>query len=265
MATAAFYKAIAASYSLGMKHYSPWHARTLIYLGPVPWALSTRGLRLVATLFAAIALAGNASAQEAAAPAPAVPAASPEVSPVPGVPVSPTPAAASSPAATAESKADAASTQTPTVDGAAAATQTAAESAAQTAEDEEQRRRNTFYLLERVSVSIPGGLRGVRPGTMVRRLYTTEDGKFQVTDGETSFPVPTSMLTQDLEVAAKLEAYDLQAQRAAWNTMDAAARQQSEEERKQRAVHSHAVDGYNFSRPLTGESSHYKKPSSTAK
>jgi hypothetical protein len=61
----------------------------------------------------------------------------------------------------------------------------------------------TFFLLKRVSLSIDSGVIGFAPGTKVT-LVEQGDSVSTVTDGEYQFKVPSSQLTNDLDLAASV-------------------------------------------------------------
>jgi hypothetical protein len=69
----------------------------------------------------------------------------------------------------------------------------------------------TFFLLQRASLPIESGVIGFAPGTKVT-LVEEIDSVSTVTDGEYQFKVPSSHLTNDLDVAASVTSADYTAQ-----------------------------------------------------
>src|SRR4029450_2928649 len=65
----------------------------------------------------------------------------------------------------------------------------------------------TFFLLQRVSLSIDSGVIGFAPGTKVTLVEQT-DSVSTVTDGEYQFKVPSSQLTNDMDLAASVAKAD---------------------------------------------------------
>ena len=65
----------------------------------------------------------------------------------------------------------------------------------------------TFFLLKRASLSIDSGVIGFAPGTKVT-LVEQADSVSTVTDGEYQFKVPSSQLTNDLDIAASVAKAD---------------------------------------------------------
>jgi hypothetical protein len=61
----------------------------------------------------------------------------------------------------------------------------------------------TFFLLQRASLSIDSGVIGFSPGTKVT-LVEQADSVSTVTDGDYQFKVPSSQLTNDLDLAASV-------------------------------------------------------------
>lgn len=61
----------------------------------------------------------------------------------------------------------------------------------------------TFFLLQRASLPIDSGVIGFAPGTKVT-LVEQADSVSTVTDGEYQFKVPSSQLTNDLDLAASV-------------------------------------------------------------
>lgn len=58
-------------------------------------------------------------------------------------------------------------------------------------------RPGVFYVLERVSVQTPTGVKALNPGEEVRLMYRNKNGTVLVTDGRDEFTVRTKSLTQD--------------------------------------------------------------------
>jgi hypothetical protein len=69
----------------------------------------------------------------------------------------------------------------------------------------------TFFLLQRASLPIDSGVIGFAPGTKVT-LVEQADSVSTVTDGEHEFKVPSSQLTNDLDLAASVAKADYTAQ-----------------------------------------------------
>src|SRR5919106_569391 len=69
----------------------------------------------------------------------------------------------------------------------------------------------TFFLLQRASLPIESGVIGFAPGTKVT-LVEQVDSVSTVTDGHYQFKVPSSQLTNDLDVAASVASADYTAQ-----------------------------------------------------
>jgi len=69
----------------------------------------------------------------------------------------------------------------------------------------------TFFLLQRTSLPIDSGVIGFAPGTKVTLVEQT-DSVSTVTDGEYQFKVPSSQLTNDLDLAASVASADYAAQ-----------------------------------------------------
>lgn len=65
----------------------------------------------------------------------------------------------------------------------------------------------TFFLLKRASLSIDSGVIGFAPGTKVT-LVEQADSVSTVTDGEYQFKVPSSQLTNDLDLAESVAKAD---------------------------------------------------------
>jgi hypothetical protein len=65
----------------------------------------------------------------------------------------------------------------------------------------------TFFLLQRASLPIDSGVIGFPPGTKVT-LVEQADSVSTVTDGEYQFKVPSSQLTNDLDLAASVAKAD---------------------------------------------------------
>jgi hypothetical protein len=69
----------------------------------------------------------------------------------------------------------------------------------------------TFFLLQRASLPIDSGVIGFAPGTKITLVEETNSVS-TVTDGEYQFKVPSSQLTNDLDVAASVAKADYAAQ-----------------------------------------------------
>jgi hypothetical protein len=69
----------------------------------------------------------------------------------------------------------------------------------------------TFFLLQRTSLPINSGVIGFAPGTKVT-LVEQADSVSTVTDGEYQFKVPSSQLTNDLDIAESVAKADYTAQ-----------------------------------------------------
>ena len=69
----------------------------------------------------------------------------------------------------------------------------------------------TFFLLQRASLPIDSGVIGFAPGTKVTLVEQAESVS-TVTDGEYQFKVPSSQLTNDLDIAASVANADQTAQ-----------------------------------------------------
>ena len=69
----------------------------------------------------------------------------------------------------------------------------------------------TYFLLERASLRIDSGVIGFAPGTKVA-LLDQGDSASTVTDGQYQFTVPSSQLTNDLDIAASVAKSDYAAQ-----------------------------------------------------
>jgi hypothetical protein len=65
----------------------------------------------------------------------------------------------------------------------------------------------TFFLLKRASLTIDSGVIGFAPGTKVT-LVEQADSVSTVTDGEYQFKVPSSQLTNDMDLAASIAKAD---------------------------------------------------------
>jgi len=67
--------------------------------------------------------------------------------------------------------------------------------------------QGTFFLLQRASLPIDSGVIGFAPGTKVT-LVEEANSVSTVTDGDYQFKVPSSQLTNDLDVAASVASDD---------------------------------------------------------
>jgi hypothetical protein len=65
----------------------------------------------------------------------------------------------------------------------------------------------TYFLLERASLRIYSGVIGFAPGTKVT-LLDQGDSTSKVTDGKYQFTIPSSQLTNDLDIAASIAQSD---------------------------------------------------------
>ena len=65
----------------------------------------------------------------------------------------------------------------------------------------------TYFLLERASLRIDSGVIGFAPGTKVT-LLEQGDSTSKVTDGQYQFEVPSSQLSNDLDIAASVAQSD---------------------------------------------------------
>ena len=65
----------------------------------------------------------------------------------------------------------------------------------------------TYFLLERASLRVDSGVIGFAPGTKVT-LLDQGDSASTVTDGQYRFTVPSSQLTNDLDIAASVAQSD---------------------------------------------------------
>jgi hypothetical protein len=65
-----------------------------------------------------------------------------------------------------------------------------------------------LYVLERVSIETPAGIRALVPGDSVK-LLQRKPNKLKVTDGSTDFELAPEKLTNDFEVALAAEKQDV--------------------------------------------------------
>jgi hypothetical protein len=88
----------------------------------------------------------------------------------------------------------------------------------------------TFFLLQRASLPIDSGVIGFAPGTKVT-LVEQADSVSTVTDGEYQFKVPSSQLTNDLDLAASVAKADYTTQA---QIVESTAKQAQEYSQQQR-------------------------------
>jgi hypothetical protein len=88
----------------------------------------------------------------------------------------------------------------------------------------------TFFLLKRASLSIDSGVIGFAPGTKVT-LVEQADSVSTVTDGEYQFKVPSSQLTNDLDLAASVATADYTAQAQIAELVAKSAQEYSQQQR----------------------------------
>jgi len=69
----------------------------------------------------------------------------------------------------------------------------------------------TFWLIQRVSITTSAGVTGIPPGTKVTMIK--DNGmNLTVTDGTSTFEIPRAQLTTDIEAARKAASFDYSAQ-----------------------------------------------------
>lgn len=88
----------------------------------------------------------------------------------------------------------------------------------------------TFFLLQRASLPIDSGVIGFAPGTKVT-LVEQGDSVSTVTDGEYQFKVPSSQLTNDLDLAASVGTADYTAQAQIAELVAKSAQEYSQQQR----------------------------------
>jgi hypothetical protein len=88
----------------------------------------------------------------------------------------------------------------------------------------------TFFLLQRASLPIDSGVIGFAPGTKVT-LVEQADSVSTVTDGEYQFKVPSSQLTNDLDLAASVATADYAAQAQIAELVAKSAQEYSQQQR----------------------------------
>src|SRR4030095_1844958 len=88
----------------------------------------------------------------------------------------------------------------------------------------------TFFLLQRASLPIDSGVIGFAPGTKVT-LVEQADSVSTVTDGEYQFKVPSSQLTNDLDLAASVATADYTAQAQIAELVAKSAQEYSQQQR----------------------------------
>jgi len=67
-----------------------------------------------------------------------------------------------------------------------------------------------FYMVERVSIVTPTGVKAARPGEEVRLLERLPGNKMRVTVGNADFVVKNDQVTDDLNIARQMELLDFQ-------------------------------------------------------
>jgi hypothetical protein len=88
----------------------------------------------------------------------------------------------------------------------------------------------TFFLLQRASLPIDSGVIGFAPGTKVT-LVEQADSVSTVTDGEYQFKVPSSQLTNNLDLAASVATADYTAQAQIAELVAKSAQEYSQQQR----------------------------------
>jgi hypothetical protein len=88
----------------------------------------------------------------------------------------------------------------------------------------------TFFLLQRASLPIDSGVIGFAPGTKVT-LVEQADSVSTVTDGAYQFKVPSSQLTNDLDLAASVATADYTAQAQIAELVAKSAQEYSQQQR----------------------------------
>jgi hypothetical protein len=88
----------------------------------------------------------------------------------------------------------------------------------------------TFFLLQRASLPIDSGVIGFAPGTKVT-LVEQADSISTVTDGEYQFKVPSSQITNDLDLAASVATADYTAQAQIAELVAKSAQEYSQQQR----------------------------------
>jgi hypothetical protein len=88
----------------------------------------------------------------------------------------------------------------------------------------------TFFLLQRASLPIDSGVIGFAPGTKVT-LVEQADSVSTVTDGEYEFKVPSSQLTNDLDLAASVAKADYTTQAQIAELVAKSAQEYSQQQR----------------------------------
>jgi hypothetical protein len=87
-----------------------------------------------------------------------------------------------------------------------------------------------FFVLQRTSLPIDSGVIGFAPGTKVT-LVEQVNSVSTVTDGEYQFKVPSSQLTNDLDIAASVASADYNAQAQIAELIARRAQQYSQQQR----------------------------------
>jgi hypothetical protein len=96
----------------------------------------------------------------------------------------------------------------------------------------------TFWLIQRVSITTSAGVTGIPPGTKVT-LIKDNGMNLTVTDGTSTFEIPRAQLTTDIEVARKAASLDYSAQVAIANATEkelAAAQKSQADDEKARTM-----------------------------
>jgi hypothetical protein len=89
----------------------------------------------------------------------------------------------------------------------------------------------TYFLLERASLRTDSGVIGFAPGTKVT-LVDQGDSASTVTDGQYQFTVPSSQLTNDLDLAASIAKSDYTAQAQLSELTDKWAQEYAQQQRE---------------------------------
>jgi hypothetical protein len=113
----------------------------------------------------------------------------------------------------------------------------------------------TFYLLQRTSVPIEGGLKGLPAGTRLRLLDDTGH-KWKLTDGENLVEIDPALLTLDEATAKAMLIEDSKARAAAIaaRTAEVARAQDASQVERQKQAESIEQNALKQKSGLTGES-----------
>jgi hypothetical protein len=65
-----------------------------------------------------------------------------------------------------------------------------------------------FYMVDRISIETPTGVRAVNPGEQVKLLQRMNNGRLKVMQGTSDFEVNEKQVTNDLDVALQAEKSD---------------------------------------------------------